>query len=48
MRMPAPADLYKISTTPELLAQSFVTYLRAMGINVPIAATVVFHEALGL
>ncbi|HJM28052.1 MAG: VWA domain-containing protein [Acidimicrobiales bacterium] len=45
--MPAPADLYKISTTPELLAQSFVTYLRAMGINVPIAATVVFHEALG-
>ena len=42
-----PVSSGKVSTTPELLAQSFVTYLRAMGIEVPIASTIVFHEALG-
>ena len=42
-----PVSSRKVSTTPELLAQSFVTYLRAMGIEVPIASTIVFHEALG-
>jgi len=42
-----PVSSQKVSTTPELLAQSFVTYLRAMGIEVPIASTIVFHEALG-
>jgi len=47
MLIPVPADTHKVSTTPELLAQSFVTYLRAMGIEVPIASTIVFHEALG-
>ncbi|MEG3586317.1 MAG: VWA domain-containing protein [Actinomycetota bacterium] len=47
MLIPVPADTHKVSTTPELLAQSFVTYLRVMGIEVPIASTIVFHEALG-
>ena len=42
-----PVSSQKVSATPELLAQSFVTYLRVMGIEVPIASTIIFHEALG-
>ncbi len=47
MHTPVQVETQTVSETPELLAQGFVTYLRAMGISVPVASTIVFHEALG-
>ena len=48
MPMHVPADVHTLSRTPEVLAQSFVTYLRVMGINVPIASTITYHKALSV
>jgi uncharacterized protein with von Willebrand factor type A (vWA) domain len=46
MRMPVQSDTDPGIAKPEYLAQSFITFLRRMGINVPISSTIVFFQAL--
>ncbi|MBT95062.1 MAG: hypothetical protein CL431_03735 [Acidimicrobiaceae bacterium] len=46
MRMLAQSDTDPGIAKPEYVAQSFITFLRRMGVSVPISSTIIFFQAL--
>ena len=46
MHMPVQSDTHQDISKPEYITQGFITFLREMGVEVPISSSITFFQSL--